>query len=182
MSRSAPTRSGWWRPAVWAGAVALAGVIGGVDGGGRNALVGSVLVAVAGMVSTRASFGPLLRPVRARDDGPGDVNEPFVTYRRLAAALGWSTVSRRHFDQVTRPELLALATRVARAAPGGRPGGVRELLGEQGWALVDPDRPMTGDSDPPGVGLDAVEAVVDRLSAAWPPGRSSRQERRWSRR
>jgi len=142
-------------------AYALAGV-GGL-------LVTLTAIAVAGVltVALRVPRAPALRG-RARPPVPV-VNAPYRTYRRVAEQLSWARVSPRHYDVVTRPLLQRLmASRLAerRGIDVHRsPGAARAALGEDVWHWLDPARPASGTSRPPGLDPRVLATLVDRLEA-----------------
>jgi len=46
-----------------------------------------------------------------------------------------------------------------------RPGRARELLGDEAWELLRPDRPEPADRNAPGLPLARIRSLVDRLEA-----------------
>jgi hypothetical protein len=124
------------------------------------AAVGAVLV-----LSLRLP-GPPPRRGRGRPGPPVD-NAPFRAYRKVADQLSWAAVSPRHYDMITRPLLIQLAaSRLAdrhRVDLRADPAAARAILGEDVWPWVDPDRPASRNSQPPGVGADTLTLIVDRL-------------------
>ncbi len=106
-------------------------------------------------------------PRRRRRTGRPVDNAPFRSYRRVADQLSWASVSPRHYDQVTRPLLTQLAA--ARLSDRHRvdlhadPTAARSILGEDVWPWIDPQRPASRNSQPPGVGPDTLTLIVDRL-------------------
>lgn len=111
---------------------------------------------------------PAVPPARRRPrPGPPVDNAPFRGYREVAEQLSWAAVSPRHYDLVTRPLLTRLAA--ARLADRHRvdlhedPVAARSLLGDDVWPWVDPARPVSRDSQPPGVARATLARIVDRL-------------------
>ncbi len=111
---------------------------------------------------------PAVPPARRRPrPGPPVDNAAFRGYREVAEQLSWAAVSPRHYDLVTRPLLTRLAA--ARLADRHRvdlhadPDAARALLGDDVWPWVDPGRPVSRDSQPPGVARATLTRVVDRL-------------------
>ena len=111
---------------------------------------------------------PRAAPVRsAGRAGPAVDNAPYRAYRQVAEQLSWAQVSPRHYDLVTRP----LLTRLAAARLADRhsvdlwsnPAHARTVLGDDVWPWVDPARPASRDSQPPGVGPETLTRIVDRL-------------------
>ena len=76
-------------------------------------------------------------------------------------------MSKRHFDLVTRPLLQRLLAALVADRHGvdlGKDTAVaRDAMGEDLWPLLDPARPPSDDSQAPGVGLETLAAIVDRL-------------------
>ena len=134
--------------------------------GGQAGLLAVVaLAAAAALLTARLRIPPPPRPLPPRQEqqeGPR-----FAAYRRIESALGQAQTSRRHFDYGTRPMLQRLLaalladrrrldlTRDARAA--------REAVGDDLWPLIDPERPASSDSRPPGVSEQTIARIVDRL-------------------
>ncbi len=132
-------------------------------------LLAVTLVAVVGVLA--AAFRVPGAPVtRGRPRPPVPVaNAPYRTYRRVAEQLSWARVSPRHYDVVTRPLLQRLmASRLAERHGidvHRSPDAARALLGEELWHLLDPARPASGSSRPPGLDVRDLHRVVDRLEA-----------------
>jgi hypothetical protein len=93
----------------------------------------------------------------------------FPAYRRILSALGWAAVSPRHYDLHVRP----LLARLLAATPADRRGDgrARAVVGDDLWPLVDGSRPVSTDSDGPGVDLATVTRIVDRLEHLADPRR-----------
>ena len=151
--------------AVSAGALVVAYTVAGVGG----VLVGLTAFAVVGVltVALRVPRPPALRG-RARPPVPV-VNAPYRTYRRVAEQLSWARVSPRHYDVVTRPLLQDLmASRLAErhgVDVHRSPDAARALLGEDVWPWLDPARPASGTSRPPGLDPRVLVTLVERLEA-----------------
>jgi hypothetical protein len=140
--------------AVAAIAAACAVAAGFVVAGWAGLLVSGAAVAVLSMFLLRAAIPSAPSSPRPGRGTVDDGTSPFASYRRIRSALGWADVSARHYDRATRPVLVRLAPDPERA---------RLLLGEDLWPLIDPDRPASSDSDAPGVGVDTLTRIVDRL-------------------
>jgi hypothetical protein len=126
----------------------------------------SVLAAVAAVVLPLTLPGAA--PARSRwRPGPSVGNAPYRAYRQVAEQLSWADVSPRHYDLVTRPLLARLAA--ARLADRHRvdlwsePEAARTVLGDDVWPWVDPAREPSRDSQPPGVPVETLTRIVDRL-------------------
>jgi hypothetical protein len=151
--------------AVAAGALVLGYTLAGVGG----LLVVLTAIAVVGVltVTLRVPRAPVLRG-RVRKPVPV-VNAPYRTYRRVAEQLSWARVSPRHYDVVTRPLLQDLmASRLAErhgVDVHRSPDVARALLGEDVWQWLDPARPASGISRPPGLDPRVLVTLVDRLEA-----------------
>lgn len=128
----------------------------------------SVLAAVAAVVLPLTLPGAT--PARSsRRPGPGVGNAPYRAYRQVAEQLSWADVSPRHYDLVTRPLLARLAA--ARLADRRRvdlwsePEAARAVLGADVWPWVDPAKEPSRDSQPPGVPVETLTRIVDRLES-----------------
>jgi hypothetical protein len=121
------------------------------------------LLAAAAVVPGPPAARP--RPVPA----PPLANAPFRTYRQVAEQLSWAGVSPRHYDVVTRPLLQRLARSRLAERHGvdldASPDAARALLGEDVWVWLDPRRPASSDSQPPGLDRRVLHRLVDRLEA-----------------
>jgi hypothetical protein len=110
-------------------------------------------------------------PPPAREPRPSRPEQPaageFTAYRRTESALALAQSSRRLFDYTARPLLQRLL--VALLADRRRldltrdPQAAREAVGDDLWPLLDPARPASGDSRPPGVSEQTIARIVDRL-------------------
>jgi hypothetical protein len=151
-------------------AVAAAGLVvvyalSGVGG----LLVVLTVIAVVGVLATVGRLpAPAARRVRTRTPVPV-VNAPYRTYRQVAEQLSWARVSPRHYDVVTRPLLQRLmASRLAERHGidvHASPDAARAVLGDDVWPWLDPARPPSGSSRPPGLAERDLHRVVDRLEA-----------------
>jgi hypothetical protein len=124
----------------------------------------AVGVLLAAVVSLPAS------PVRRRARRPlPPFDEPYPTYQQVSEKLSWAQVSPRHYDMVTRPLLVRLlASRLADHHGVDlyrSPEAAKELVGEDVWWWVDPDRPAEGSSQPPGVDVRTLTRLVERLES-----------------
>ena len=132
-------------------------------------LLALTLVAVVAVLA--AAFRVPGAPVtRGRPRPPVPVaNAPYRTYRRVAEQLSWARVSPRHYDVVTRPLLQRwMASRLAERHGidvHRSPDAARAVLGEDLWHLLDPARPASSSSRPPGLDVRDLHRVVDRLEA-----------------
>jgi hypothetical protein len=138
----------------------------GYAAGGEVGLLAVVaLAAVAALLTARLRIPPPVRrpPPRQEQRAGGE----FTAYRRIQSALALGQSSQRLFDYTTRPLLQRLMaamladrrrldiTRDAQAA--------REAVGDDLWPLLDPARPASSDSRPPGVSEQTIARIVDRL-------------------
>ncbi|MEP6761251.1 MAG: hypothetical protein ABJA93_07780 [Sporichthyaceae bacterium] len=136
--------------------------------------VGGLLVALTAIAAVGVLTAALRVPrapapdSRARRPVPV-VNAPYRTYRQVTEQLSWARVSPRHFDVVTRPLLQGLMTSRLTERHGvdvhRSPDTARALLGEDVWHWLDPTRPASGHSRPPGLLPHDLTTVVDRLEA-----------------
>jgi hypothetical protein len=132
----------------------------------------SGLLAITGLAALAALLAARLRIPGASRPAPRSAparfpNPAFPRYRQIHVALGEAQVSQRLFDLVTRPLLQRLlATLVAdrRGADMSKDvTAAREALGADLWSLLDPARPASADSTAPGVSLETLAAIVERL-------------------
>ncbi len=135
-------------------------------GGQTGLLAAAALAAVAGLLAARLRI-----PARQHRPPPPpaghDEDAEFVAYRRIESALGQARVSRRHYDHAARP----LLQRLLAALLADRRHldismdtvSAREALGDDLWPLLDPARPASNDSRPPGVSEQTLARIVDRL-------------------
>jgi hypothetical protein len=153
--------------------IAVASVLGaavmlaaGYAAGGQVGLLAVVtLAAVAGLLTARLRIPPAVRrpPPRQEQSAGGG----FTAYRRIESALALAQTSQRLFDYTARPLLQRLLA--ARLADRRRldltrdPQAAREAVGDDLWPLIDPARPASGDSRPPGVSKQTIARIVDRL-------------------
>ena len=139
----------------------------GYAAGGQVGLLAAVaLAAIAGLLTARLRIPPPPRPPRPpRQEQPG--GGEFTAYRRIQSALALAQSSQRLFDYTARPLLQRLLaalladrrrldlTRDTQAA--------REAVGDDLWPLIDPARPASDDSRPPGVSEQTIARIVNRL-------------------
>jgi len=164
----APTRA-----AALAGALACALVCGSVAAGYLTADVLGVLVAVSALavvVIVVAWLGHALGR-RAPEPVPAgaepDPVAPFVSYRKIEAALKWARTSQAHYNRVVRPVLVRLlASRLAERHGvdlDARPDLAREIVGTELWDHFDPALTGTGSESRPGVDERTLHRLIDRL-------------------
>ena len=159
------------RPARWiAPALAgLAALAAGLFAAGPAGLVfvATLLGAVAVVAAWAALPAPLPRRRRPRRATGRTTGADFSSYQDIRGRVSWGAVGRRHFDTAMRPLLYRLFA--ARAADRHRvdvasdPAAARRLLGPWMWELLDPGRPITTDSDAPGIDAATLARIVDRL-------------------
>ena len=134
-------------------------------GGQAGLLAVVVLAAAAGLLTARSRIPPPPRPLPPRPEQ--QAGPRFPAYRRIESALGQAQISQRHFDYGTRPMLQRLlAARLAdqrRLDLARDTRAAREALGDDLWPLLDPARPASNDSRPPGVSEQTLARIVDRL-------------------
>ncbi len=135
--------------------------------GGQAGLFALVaLAAVIAVLAARLRIPPSPPPPSAQREAPP--REPgFRGYRRIENALADARVSRRQFDLVTRPLLQRLLAALfadrRRADITKDIHAAREAVGEDLWPLLDPACPASADSSEPGVGVETLARVVDRM-------------------
>ena len=122
--------------------------------------------AVGALLTARLRIAGQSRPP-ARSGLASYGNAAFPRYRHIDLALSEARVSKRHFDLVTRPLLQRLLAALVADRHGVDLGkdtaAARGAIGEHLWPLLDPARPASDDSQAPGVGLETLAAIVDRL-------------------
>jgi hypothetical protein len=91
----------------------------------------------------------------------------FAAHRRIQSALALAQTSQRLFDHTARPLLqrllAALLADRRRLDLTKDPRAGREAVGDELWPLIDPARPASGDSRPPGVSEQTMARIVERL-------------------
>ncbi|HEY7360682.1 MAG TPA: hypothetical protein VH642_07720 [Streptosporangiaceae bacterium] len=155
--------------AVIAGAAVLGTAVmlaaGYAAGGQVGLLAVVVLAAVAGLLPARLRIPPPVRRPPPRREQP--TGGEFMAYRRIQSALALAQTSQRLFDHTARPllqRLLAALLADRRRLDLTRdPQAAREAVGDDLWPLIDPARPASGDSRPPGVSKQTIARIVDRL-------------------
>ena len=132
----------------------------------------SGLLAITGLAALAALLTARLKIPGASRPAPGSAparfrNPAFPRYRQIHVALGEAQVSQRHFDMITRPLLQRLLAALVADRHGADMSSdvtaAREALGGDVWPLLDPARPASADSSAPGVSLDTLAAIVERL-------------------
>ncbi|GEM_PF-5103881 len=136
--------------------------------GGQAGLfvLGGTLAAAALLAARLRLAGPPAQPPAAGPPRPAP-NAQFPGYRALLGAFTEASASMRHFDLVARPVLLRLLAALLagrrRIDLAKNPAAGGEVFGPDLWPLLDPARPPSTDSRAPGVSLDALAAIVERL-------------------
>lgn len=91
----------------------------------------------------------------------------FPTFLEISSDVTWATVSQRHFDHGIRQRLARLLdTKLAERhgmTIASQPARARELAGEDLWPLIDPARPLSEDSNAPGISLAKLTRIITRL-------------------
>jgi hypothetical protein len=102
---------------------------------------------------------------RLRHTGPND--SVFPTFEHVSEQVSWAAVSPRHYDMVTRPLLVRLLASRLLDRHGvdlhRHPAEARAIVGDDLWWWLDPDRPVEGSSQPPGVDAGTLTRLVERL-------------------
>jgi hypothetical protein len=138
----------------------------GYAAGGQVGLLAVVaLAAGAGLLTARLRIPPpVRRPPPRRELAAGG---EFAAHRRIQSALALAQTSQRLFDHTARPLLqrllAALLADRRRLDLAKDPRAGREAVGDELWPLIDPARPASGDSRPPGVSEQTMARIVDRL-------------------
>lgn len=129
------------------------------DAGALGAGLAVSALVVAPLVRRMLTVGhPPLRPLH---DPQGTAR--FPSYDRVYNAVLLGRTSDRHRDLALRPVLSRLA---AADLEAGGAQAVRDRLGEQGWALLDPARPSSSDSGKGGLSLEELSDLLDRWETA----------------
>jgi hypothetical protein len=109
-----------------------------------------------------SAFDAALRPRGSRIE-----RLPELARLEREVALSGSTAFDVHYR--LRPTLREIAEHRLATGPGvdleANPTRARELLGEEAWELVNPWRPPPRDRLAPGISLDELRRVLDRLEA-----------------
>ena len=136
--------------------------------------VAGLLVALS-LLAVVAAAVALLRvpgappPRHHRPAGPPVENAPFRSYRQVAEALSWASVSPRHYDLVTRPLLVQLlSSRLAdhhRVDLAADPEAARAWSARTSGTGSTPAARWPGRGSRPGVDLDTLTRIVDRLES-----------------
>jgi hypothetical protein len=135
-------------------------------GGPAGLFVIAGAAALGALLTARLRIPGQSRPA-ARSGLARYANAAFPRYRHIDLALSEARVSKRHFDLVTRPLLQRLLAALVADRHGvdlGKDTAVaRDAMGEDLWPLLDPARLPSDDSQAPGVSLETLAAIVDRL-------------------
>jgi hypothetical protein len=134
------------------------------------AFAGTVL-ALVGLLTARSAIPSARKKAGAGPDkhrpDPAASRGDFPVFLEISSDVTWATVSQRHFDHGIRPRLARLLdARLAErhgVTAAGQPERARELAGEDLWPLIDPARPLSEDSNTPGVSLAQLARIVARL-------------------
>jgi hypothetical protein len=149
--------------AVCAGCVAATTVGLVVGQGGTVALASALALAAALAVATALQ----LRPARAQATTPRSPDDGLpVQLRRIAAELQESERSEFGVDRSLRPLLVPIATtRLGRRGVDMAlaPQRARELLGDDLWEIVRPDRPAASNRVGGGLARDDLQTAIERL-------------------
>jgi hypothetical protein len=128
-----------------------------------------IVLGLAGLVLILLVFGvnTWIRYQRTREHPPDAAEnsvEACPAYRRYLVAAAWAGGSARDWDYSVRPvlgELVEMA--MAEHLAGDPRAAVRELLGEQTWALVDREASRSDDRGAPGPGRAALIRIIDQV-------------------
>ena len=177
MKRPRRTKPGWQLPlpqsragrpmAILVIATAVLTTLGWLLAGSLGAFWVPALAAAAALLLLRLELPAPRRRPRLQRPGRRFDNREFPAYRRIEEALMWSRVSARHFDHAALPLLSRIAaTQLAERRgidPSTDPAAARAALGDHAWELVDPNRPISADTNAPGVSRAAMARLTDRL-------------------
>jgi hypothetical protein len=148
--------------------VALLALAIGLFLGSAVAVLFLAVVCVLTVLKLRLALPPA--PARRRSRRAVDTST-WPTLDHISQELGWSALSRRHYDLGGRK----LLQRVAAARLSTRAGidlwspldraRAAAAFGPQLWPLLDPSRPASGESHSGGVDGRTIDAILDRLDA-----------------
>jgi hypothetical protein len=147
----------------------FAGIAGGLLGGlgyvvdrSAGAVAISAIVTVVVALGARLAAAPRPAQPAHMDRAPSPTG--FPSHSKILVMMRWTQTNGRYYDVVTRPFLVATAAALLadrhRLDLHRNTREARELIGHEGWDLLQPEKPR--DRDDP-VGLDPVAALVDRL-------------------
>lgn len=140
-----------------------------------DTLVRGYLIAL-GCIAAIAAMTHLPAPRPPRGDveaalAAGGGARPAIPARRreLERVVVMGTTTAGEFHRRLRPVLRDVAAAVLRTGHGVEldddPARARQLLGDESWDLLRPDRPAPRHPDAPGPGQAAVAVVVERIDA-----------------
>ena len=150
------------RVLVWAPLVLVVIGVAGWMGGDRAAVRAAEATCVLTILLLALAVPGLGRRRRLEPDGGSERSARFPSYDRAYSVVLLARSSARHVDLGLRPLLRRIVA--ARLADLG-PAAVRAAVGEQVWALIDPDRAACEDSRLPGLDNRTLSRVLDRLEA-----------------
>ena len=101
--------------------------------------------------------------LRARDERPTRPPELIRTEREITLAASAAGHAHRRLLPLLREAAAARLQSRHGVELARRPQRARELLGEETWELLRPDRPEPADRNAPGLPLARIEALVERL-------------------
>jgi hypothetical protein len=161
--------AGWIVVGFLAVAVLDAGYVAGKVAG--LALAGTLL-AVIGLFTARTAIPSgrrkaINREAEQRRADAEATQADFPAFLEISSDVTWATVSQRHFDHGIRSRLTRLLdTRLAErhgVTIAAQPERARELAGADLWPLIDPARPLSEDSNAPGISLAKLTRIITRL-------------------
>lgn len=165
----APTRGGGGvaltghRPLLAVAAGAGATALGSVVGQGRTAALASALALALAIAATAALR---LRPARRRSSPQARNDGIPLRLRQIAGALRESEHSEFGVDRSLRPVLVPIAAARLRRRGidmAAAPRRAQEVLGDELWQIVRPDRPSVSYRVGRGLAGDELRAVIERL-------------------
>jgi hypothetical protein len=103
--------------------------------------------------------------LQARDERPARPPELIRTERELTLGVASAGHAHRRLLPLLREAAAARLSSRHGVELERRPQRARELLGDEAWQLLRPDRPEPADRNAPGLPLALVAALVDRVES-----------------
>jgi len=113
----------------------------------------------------RSAGSPFDQALHRREQRPMRPPELVRTERELTLGMATAGHAYRRLLPLLREAAAARLATTYGVELERRPAAARELLGDEAWELLRPDRPEPPDRNAPGLTLARVEAVLARLEA-----------------
>lgn len=125
----------------------------------------AALTRLAQTVEERRRASAFDAALRRRDERPMRPPELVRTERELTLGIANAGHLQRRLLPLLRDAAAARLAQKHGVELERRPEAARELLGDETWELLRPDRPDPVDRNAPGISFARVRALVDRLEA-----------------